>query len=106
MMAKNFNSAIEKILGDDTHPRGHTKLQNPKFTTPQEHIPTDTHLHKPTKPENEPTERLDAMIPRKLKWGLEDLVKETNRTQKRGNKTSMTAEITKAIEKHLQNRKL
>jgi len=97
MAKKNFNSAIGQILGDDTQP--------PKAT--------DTHLHKTTKPEihiatqsqKKPSERLDAMIPQSLKWDLEDHVKAINRTRKRGNKTSMTAEIIQAIESHLKNTK-
>ncbi|XPS82835.1 uncharacterized protein Dvar_08530 [Desulfosarcina variabilis str. Montpellier] len=107
-MAKKFDSAIDKILdpqvSEPTKPETPktTDTQSPKSTTPQAHIPTNTHLHKATNSQKEPTERLDAMIPQSLKWAMEDLVKETNRTRKRGNKTSMTAEITKAIEAHLK----
>ena len=93
--AKRMINSMSDLLNDD----------------PQTPNPTNTNLHKSTKPEThiatksqkEPTERLDAMIPRSLKWALEDHVKKTNRTRKRGNKTSMTAEIIAAIESHLKD---
>ena len=93
--AKRMINSMSDLLNDD----------------PQTPNPTNTHLHKSTKPEThiatksqkEPTERLDAMIPQSLKWNLEDHVKNTNRTRKRGNKTSMTAELIQAIESHLKN---
>ena len=91
--AKKTIKSISELLNDE----------------PQAPISTDTHLHKYTKLEihkltksqKEPTERLDAMIPQSIKWKLEDHVKTINRTRKRGNKTSMTAEIIAAIESHL-----
>jgi hypothetical protein len=71
--------------------------------------PTITQLHKSTKPEihkgtNSQKARLDAEIPQDLKWRLEDYVRDINRTRKRGNKTSMTAELVTAIENHLLNK--
>lgn len=93
--AKRMINSMSDLLNDD----------------PQTPNPTDTHLHKSTKPEihkplksqKKPTERLDAMVPQSLKWDLEDHVRKANRTRKRGNKTSMTAEIIAAIESHLKN---
>ena len=102
-MVKKFDSAIDKIL--DPQSSKPTSTQTHKPTDAYLHKPTNTHIHKTVIPQKEPTERLDAMIPQNLKWKLEDHVKNTNRTRKRGDKTSMTAEIITAIESHLKNTK-
>ena len=91
--AKRMINSMSDLLNDDPRPPIDTHLH--KDTIPV--------IHKDTKPPREPTERLDAQIPQSLKWALEDHVKKTNRTRKRGNKTSMTAEIIAAIESHLKD---
>jgi len=93
--AKRMINSMSDLLNDEP--------QAPKSTDTHLHKITKPEIHKPVKSQKEPTERLDAQIPQSLKWALEDHVKKTNRTRKRGNKTSMTAEIIQAIEIHLKN---
>ena len=93
--AKKTIKSMSDLLNDEP--------QTPIHTNPHSHKSTKPEIHMPAKPQKEPTERLDAMVPQSLKWKLEDHVKAINRTREKSNKTSMTAELIQAIENHLKN---